>query len=130
MIRAERLGAAALLIMAQACMRPMPHPPQGGYGDRYQGTGQPIYVKDSRTDWSISEGGKPITSEQALEASGDAEYEARRQMAKDYNVRLYREGMAHQTRGRMMMLAGVAIAIGGYIGFNLLSHNAVETTTM
>lgn len=128
---ARRLGTAALLVVtAQACMRPIPPPPTVGYGAAYQGTGQPIYVKDSRTDWEIYEGKERLTSEQALEASGDAEYEARRQMMKDYNVRLYREGLAHQTRGRIMMLAGVAIAIGGYIGFSQLAHHAVETTTV
>jgi len=110
-------------------MRPIPPPPVKGYGDPYHGTGQPIYVKDSRTDWTINEGKETLSSEQALEASGDAEYEARRQMMKDYNVRLYREGLAHQTRGRIMMLAGVAIAVGGYIGFSMLAHSATETMT-
>jgi hypothetical protein len=111
-------------------MRPLSQPPTAGYGAAYQGTGQPIYVKDSRTDWTINEGGKPLTSEQALEAAGDKEYEARRQIMKDYNIRLYREGVAHQRRGRIMMLAGVAISVLGYIGFNVMSANSVETTTV
>lgn len=101
-----------------------------GYGAPYQGTGQPIYVKDSRNDWTINEGGKPLTSEQALEASGDKEYEARRQIMKDYNIRLYREGVDHQRRGRIMMLVGVAVSVFGYIGFNILSANSVDTTTV
>jgi len=127
---ARRLGTAALLVVtAQACMRPIPPPPTVGHGAPYKGTGQPIYVKDSRTDWTITEGTEKLSSEQALEASGDAEYEARRQMMKDYNVRLYREGLAHQTRGRMMMLAGLAVAVGGYFGFKILARNSVETTT-
>jgi hypothetical protein len=130
MTRAGRLGTAALLIVMQGCMRPIPPPPMAGYGDPYKGNGQPIYVKDSRDDWTINEGKERLTSEQALEASGDAEYEARRQMMKDYNVKLYREGLAHQTRGRMMMLAGIAIAVGGYFGFKILARNSVETTTM
>jgi hypothetical protein len=129
MTRARRLGTAALLVVMQGCMRPIPPAPMAGYGAPYQGTGQPIYVKDSRTDWTITEGKAELSSEQALEASGDQEYEARRQMMKDYNVRLYREGLAHQTRGRIVMLAGVLVAIGGYIGFSQLAHHAVETTT-
>jgi hypothetical protein len=130
MARVQRMGTAALLLIVQACMKPIPPPPTAGYGAPYQGTGQPIYVKDSRTDWTITEGGQHITSEQALEASGDQEYEARRQIMKDYNVQLYREGLAHQTRGRLMMIAGAAVSVFGYIGFRILARDAVETMTM
>ena len=93
--------------------RAPPPPPTLGYGAPYRGTGEGVYVKDSRGDWDITEGHHKVRSEQALEASGDPEYEARRQIAKDYNVRLYREGMEHRARGHHMMEAG---ARGGGAG--------------
>lgn len=105
-------------------------PPTVGYGEPYHGTGQGIYVKDSRGQWAIYEGAQPITSEQALEASGDAEYEARRQIARDYNVKLYREGLAHRTTGYAWITAGVVGLVGGIVlGLILPKHLQDETVT-
>jgi hypothetical protein len=87
-------------------------PPAQGYGDPYQGTGAPIFVKDSRTDWDISEGGQKISSEQALEATGDAAYEARRQQMKRYNAKLYSEGKWHRRWAVLWELVGLG-AVGG-----------------
>ena len=94
--------------------------PTAGYGDPYKGDGKPIYVKDSRTDWTIAQGGKPITSEHALEVTNDAEYLARREIAKEHNDKLYEDGKSHATRGRIfeftgggILLAGLAIGLAG-----------------
>jgi hypothetical protein len=103
------------MALGASCIGTPPPPPTLGYGTPYRGTGEGVYVKDSRTDWDITEGHHKITSEQALEASGDPEYEARRQIAKDYNVQLYREGMEHRTRGHHMMEAGGVMAVVGLI---------------
>src|SRR4051794_34235488 len=113
------VGLALTGITAQTgCFRPSPMPPTLGYGAPYQGTGEGIYVKDSRTDWDLTEGQHKITSEQGLEASGDPEYEARRQIAKDYNQRLYVEAGVHHVRAKHLMEAsGVAIVIGYIAGF-------------
>jgi hypothetical protein len=98
-----------------ACIGAMPPPPTMGYGDAYHGTGEAIYVKDSRNDWDIHEGQHPLSSEQALEATADPEYEARRQAAKKYNDELYAEGQAHRRRGTLMIRVGVAAAIVGLV---------------
>lgn len=115
-----RGGRAAIaptwvMVISASCIGAPAPPPTLGYGAPYRGTGEGVYVKDSRGDWDITEGHHKITSEQALEASGDPEYEARRQVAKDYNVRLYREGMEHRTRGHHMMEAGAVLAVVGLI---------------
>lgn len=96
-------------------MPAVPPPPALGYGAPYRGTGEGIYVKDSRTDWDITEGHHKITSEQALEAAGDPEYEARRQIAKAYNDRLHQEGQAHHARGYHLIEAGALVLIAGAI---------------
>jgi len=119
-----------VMAIGAGCIKPPPPPPTLGYGAPYRGTGEGIYVKDSRGDMDITEGHHKITSEQALEAAGDAEYEARRQIAKDYNVRLYREGMAHHDRGNLMMEVGGAAAIAGaIIGLIVAPHLASEAVT-
>ena len=103
------------------CFPAVPLPPTAGYGVPYKGTGEGVYVKDSRGDWDITEGHHKITSEQALEAAGDAEYEARRQIAKAYNDQLYREGNAHHTKAvHLMEASGVAIVVG-YIALGLIA---------
>lgn len=119
-----------VLAMGAGCIKPPPAPPTLGYGAPYRGTGEGVYVKDSRSDWDVTEGHHKISSEQALEAAGDAEYEARRQIAKDYNVKLYREGMAHRDRGNLMIEAGTVAAIAGaIIGLVIAPHLATETIT-
>jgi hypothetical protein len=96
------------------CFPVTPLPPTAGYGAPYKGTGEGIYVKDSRTDWDITEGHHKITSEQALEASGDPEYEPRRQIAKAYNDRLYREAQHHHKLAYRLIGASIgAIVVGG-----------------
>lgn len=105
-------------------------PPTAGYGAPYRGTGETIFVKDSRTDWTISEGGRPITGEQALEAAGDAEYERRRQALKAHNETLYRVGKQHRRTAKLMILSSVGLIAAGVIGGTILSHAfATETVT-
>jgi hypothetical protein len=117
--RAGTIAAlAATLVAPLGCFHPPPLPPTAGYGAPYKGTGEGIYVKDSRGDWDISEGHHKITSEQALEAAGDPEYEARRQIAKSYNQRLYREAQAHPRRAYHLREASAgAIVLGTIAGF-------------
>jgi hypothetical protein len=113
-----RAVATALAIVASVgvgCIPPPPPPPTAGYGPPYRGTGEGIYVEDRGSRWEVTEGQHPLTSEQALEASGDAEYEARRQVAKDYNVRLYREALAHRKLGTVMIAGGAAAAAAGIV---------------
>ena len=110
---------AACTVLVSACHLPdITRPPTAGYGAPYRGTGQPIYVKDSRTDWEIREGGVVITAAQALEAAGDPAYETRRQEAKRHNDRLYEIGQARRARARLLtrgsvvtFLVGVAAAL-------------------
>ncbi|CAN5690670.1 hypothetical protein BH11MYX1_BH11MYX1_32860 [soil metagenome] len=117
-----------LTAIASGCFRPSPLPPTLGYGAPYKGTGEGIYAKDSRGDWDVTEGQHKITSEQALEATGDPEYEARRQIAKAYNARLYVLAEDHHVRAHHLMEAsGVAIAIGYITGF--LIAPALQTKT-
>ena len=125
-----RLGTAILVLVVQACMPPLPPPPTLGYGEPYKGTGQPINVKDSRNDWDITEGNRPMTSEQALEASGDPEYEARRQIAKHYNDQLYSEGKTHRRNGTIMMGASIGVAIIGFLAGAVLASSTLDTTTV
>ena len=61
-----RRGVAlcALVALAPGCLLkigPPSPPPTRGYGEPYQGTGKPIYVKDSRTDWDVAEGGEKLS---------------------------------------------------------------------
>jgi len=97
--------------MGSACITSVPPPPTVGYGAPYHGTGEGIYVKDSRNDWDITEGHHKISSEQALEATGDTEYETRRQIAKSYNSELGREGLAHKDRGNLMIRGSIIATI-------------------
>jgi hypothetical protein len=129
--RSRAVAVAATAAMA-GCFPPVPKPPTSGYGAPYHGTGAGIYVKDSRSDWSIKEGQRPLTSEQALEAAGDAEYEARRQLAKQYNDRLYDEGYSHHRRAYMVMGAGVAAIVLGGILYGLapsLQNESIQPAT-
>ena len=107
---------AALLFAATlpACLGPLPPPPTKGYGAAYTATGKPIYVKNGRNDWNITEGQRPVTSEQALEAVKDEEYEIRRQDAKAYNDKIRAEGESNRSRGKIYTIAGVGIAILGF----------------
>jgi hypothetical protein len=118
---ASRTWAIVLASLVFAgCLKPMPPPPLRGYGDPYRGTGKTIFVKDSRGDWDITEGTVKITAEQALEASGDVEYERRRQLAKAHNAKLYREAKAHRRKG-IYMIIGAALAVvgGAVIGYGI-----------
>jgi len=124
---ARTWGAVALV--GVGCINAVAPPPMAGYGDPYKGTGERISVKDSRDDWDITEGTHRITSEQALEATGDAEYEARRQIAKDYNVRVYREGQAHRDRGHLMIGVGAGVAVIGLVLAGVVAK-ALQTKTV
>ena len=128
----DRRGATALLLfvtMGSACITSVPPPPTVGYGAPYHGTGEGVYVKDSRNDWDITEGQHKISSEQALEATGDTEYETRRQIAKAYNSRLAGEGEAHKNRGNLMIQGGVVAAVAGAV-LSLLVAPALQTETI
>jgi hypothetical protein len=104
-----------LVVMGSACITSVPPPPTVGYGAPYHGTGEGIYTKDSRTNWDITEGHHKISSEQALEATGDTEYETRRQIAKAHNVELNREGYAHKDRGNLMIRTGIVATVAGAV---------------
>ena len=123
-----RTWGVVALVGLVGCIKAVAPPPMAGYGDPYKGTGERISVKDSRTDWDITEGTHKISSEQALEATGDAEYEARRQIAKDYNVRLYREGQAHRDRGNIMIGAGAAVAAIGLVLAGVVAKALMKET--
>ena len=120
-----------VLLMAGCIRLPATNaPPTTGYGDPYQGTGKPIYVKDSRNDWDITEGPKKISSEQALEASGDPEYEARRQIAKTHNDRLYGQGKRRRSRGKAYAHVGLGMLVIGLVVAALVPNMvASETVT-
>lgn len=108
-----RTIALLLLATQAACIAEMPPPPTTGYGAPYHGTGEPIFVKDSRNDWAITEGSHSVSSEQALEATGDKEYETRRQEMKRYNDKLYSEAKWHRRWGHTWMFLGFAAVVGG-----------------
>lgn len=93
-------------VFAHGCVADIDAPVDGAL---YTGTGEPIYVNDSRSGWTIEEGGIEISSEQALEASGDEEYERRRQIALAYNQTLDDEVRRHRVWGGLMMTAGGAV---------------------
>ena len=123
------MGKAFVVVAAcTGCIGTVSQPPTAGYGDPYRGTGEQISVKDSRTDWDITEGGHKITSEQALEATGDAEYEARRQIARDYNVRIYREGQAHRSRGNVMIGIGAGLTAIGLVLVGVVAKSLQQET--
>ena len=109
-MRSVRCVALGLLATTgAACITSVQSPPAIGYGAPYHGSGQGLYVIDSQgSSFEIVEGRERISSEQALEAAGDAEYEARRQIALDHNARLYREALAHAKLGNTMIRGGVA----------------------
>lgn len=123
------LGCVISVVLAQGCLRKTPLPPTRGYGEPYKGTGETIFVKDSRTDWDITEGqSKKLTSAQALEASGDPEYERRRQLMKAHNENLYRVGKQHRSTAKKMIIGGIVMIAAGSIGGTLLAQSFKETT--
>jgi hypothetical protein len=105
------------------CITSVTAPPTAGYGAPYHGNGQPILVGDSTGGWDVKEGDTAITSEQALEATGDSEYEARRQIAKHYNERLYDQGHAHARNGTILVVIGVAAAVAGAVLSSVLANS-------
>jgi hypothetical protein len=109
-----------------ACITSVQPPPTPGYGAPYKGTGEGIYVKDDRGNWNVTEGQHPITSEQALEATGDTEYETRRQDMRAYNRQLEAEGHSHKTRGNVMVGAGVVAMIAGAIATFVVAPNVQD----
>jgi hypothetical protein len=118
------------LLLAFGCIR-LPatsSPPMAGYGDPYKGSGKPIYVKDSRDDWDITEGPGKISSEKALEASGDPEYEARRQLAKAHNDKLYGEGKRRRSRGKTYAHVGLGMLIAGIVVAALVPNLVASET--
>ncbi len=120
----------ALAATFAGCFKPVPSPPTLGYGEPYRGTGQTIFVKDSRTDWDITEGTQRISAEQALEASGDETYERRRQQMKEYNAQLEREGKRNRRRGYLITGGGIATMIVGLItSYGLAPNMTSESRT-
>lgn len=93
-------------LFAQGCVADVKAPDEGV---PYVGTGEPIYVNDFRGGWGIREGGAGISSEQALAAAGDEEYERRRQIALAYNRTLDDEVRRNRVWGGLMMAASVAV---------------------
>lgn len=91
-------------------------PPLDGYGPRYQGTGEVIFVKDSRNDWDVSEGNKPITADQALQAANDVPYEERRRELKEYNALLKQEADRNQL---IAWTLGSASAVSALVGVGI-----------
>ncbi len=131
-VRPLRAALAISLITTTtaACIANVPAPPTAGYGAPYHGTGEPIVVSDTTSGWGVHEGSHEITTEQALEATGDAEYEARRQNAKRYNARVYDEGRAHNRNGTAMVAAAVvAVAAGMFLSSTLANGLRSESST-
>jgi hypothetical protein len=114
-------GAMFVALVLEGCLPKTPPPPSYGYGAPYKGTGETIFVKDSRSDWDISEGKQPLTAEHALEAAGDEEYETRRQIAKAHNEHLYRVGKQHRSTARVMIYSSLVLIGVGLIGGTLLA---------
>lgn len=126
--RFSRMISAGLITYITGCITNVTPPPTAGYGVPYHGNGQPILVGDSSGGWDVKEGGTAITSEQALEATGDPEYEARRQIAKHYNERLYDQGHAHARNGTIMVVIGVAAAVAGVVLSSVLANSLRSET--
>jgi hypothetical protein len=122
------LSAGLITCVITGCITSVKPAPTAGYGAPYHGNGQPILVGDSTTGWDVKEGGTAITSEQALEATGDAEYEARRQAARHYNERLYDQGRAHARNGTIMVVIGVAAAAAGVVLSSVLANSLRSET--
>ncbi len=126
-----QLGAAGPLIaslLLQGCLMKTPPPPTIGYGPPYKGTGESIFIKDSRTDWTISEGNRPITPEQALEVSGDEEYETRRQIMKAHNEALHRAGKKHRRTAKILIFSGIGLIAAGWIGGTIMAFATKSET--
>jgi hypothetical protein len=113
----RRRRTALLLFVSlatNACIVPgVEAPPTAGYGEPFHGNGKAIAVKDGRSDWSISQGGEKLTSEQALEATGDSEYLARRREAKAFNDKVFAEGNANTVKANVMVYSGALMVLGG-----------------
>jgi hypothetical protein len=124
------IGAGLISTVIAGCISTVAPPPTAGYGTPYKGNGQPILVSDTPTGWDVKEGGTVITSEQALEASGDPEYEARRQIARHYNDRLYDQGHAHSRNGTIMVVIGVATVVAGVVLSSVLANSLRSESTM
>jgi hypothetical protein len=122
------ISAGLITCVITGCITSVTPPPTAGYGASYHGNGQPILVGDSTGGWDVKEGGTAITSEQALEATGDPEYEARRQIAKHYNERLYDQGRAHSRNGTIMVVIGVAAAVAGVVLSSVLANSLRSET--
>ena len=128
MTRVNCLAGGLIAVVLAGCISTVTPPPTAGYGAPYHGTGQPILVGDSTTGWDVKEGDTVITSEQALEATGDPEYEARRQDARHYNERLYAQGKAHSRNGTIMVVIGVAAAVAGAVLSSVLANGLRSET--
>jgi hypothetical protein len=126
----RRVASSFVVVtLLQACLTTTPPPPTAGFGAPYKGTGETIFVKDSRTDWTISEGDHELTAEQALEAVGDAAYEARRQRLKAHNDELYRVGKRHRRTATIMIVSSLALIAIGALGGTWLARS-YETQTV
>jgi hypothetical protein len=122
------VSAGLITCVITGCITSVTPAPTAGYGAPYHGNGQRILVGDSTAGWDVKEGGTKITSEQALEATGDSEYEARRQIARHYNERLFDQGRAHARNGTIMVVIGVAAAVAGVVLSSVLANSLRSET--
>ena len=127
---ALRRGTVVPLLAAlslNACIVPgVDAPPSGAYAETYQGNGKPINVKDGRSDWSIDQGGEKITSEHALEATGDAEYQARKRQSKEFNDKLFAEGKSNTVKANVLVYSGALMILGGLAAHFFLANRLVD----
>lgn len=129
-VAAPRRGTVATLLVAlslNACIVPgVDAPPSSGYTENYKGNGKPIYVKDGRSAWSIDEGGERLSSERALEATGDAEYLARKREAKAFNDKLFAEGKGNTVKANVFVYSGALMVLGGLAAHFFLANRLVD----
>lgn len=110
-----------------ACIVPgVDAPPTSAYSENYRGNGKPIYVKDGRSSWSIDQGGEKLSSEHALEATGDAEYLARKREAKAFNDKLFAEGKSNTVKGNVLVYSGALMILGGLAAHFFLANRLVD----
>jgi hypothetical protein len=119
------LSLPLVAVLGTGCLPAIPAPPTKGYAEPYRGNGKPVYVKDSRDEFKISQSNAEITSEQALEITDDKEYETRRQIAKEYNKRLFAEGEDRHSTGKILMGTGTGVMLVG-IAAALLGPNILR----
>ncbi len=127
---APRRGTVATLLVAlslNACIVPgVEAPPATGYAESYSGNGKPIYVKDGRSDWSIDQGGEKLSSEHALEATGDTEYLTRKRASKAFNDKLFAEGKSNTVKANVIVYSGAVMVLAGLAAHFFLANRLVD----